>query len=212
MRSIIAVAATILALSGVGIVNASSPATAGNAVAGDAAAGQQKSMICAACHSADGNSVVNLYPKIAGQGAQYIAKQLHDFKGGKRLDPTMAPMAMPLSDTDINDLAAYFSSRHIQHGKAKAELVELGRAIYQGGNAETGVPACMACHGPNGSGNPAAKYPALSGQHATYVENTLHKFKKGDRTNDPAKMMRQTVKYMTDAEIKAVSSYIEGLH
>ena len=134
--------------------------------AGDAAAGKAKSASCAGCHGADGNSVNPEWPSLAGQGAGYIAKQLHDFKGGKRENATMAPMAAPLTDEDIQDLAAYFSSQPIKAGAADKSLVELGEKIYRGGNPSSGVAACIGCHGPTGAGNPAASFPALSGQHA----------------------------------------------
>jgi len=180
--------------------------------AGDAAAGKAKSASCAGCHGADGNSVNPEWPSLAGQGAGYIAKQLHDFKGGKRENATMAPMAAPLTDEDIQDLAAYYSSQPIKAGAADKSLVELGEKIYRGGNPASGVAACIGCHGPGGKGNPAAKFPALSGQHAKYVETQLNAFKAGERNNDAARMMRNTASNMTEQEIKSVASYIQGLH
>lgn len=179
--------------------------------AGDAAAGKAKSTTCAGCHNADGNSANPEWPKLAGQHAGYIVKQLHDFKAGDRKNAMMAPMAAPLSDQDMADLAAYFSSQEMKGGKADPALVEKGKQIYQGGNMGTGVAACMGCHGPTGTGNPAANFPRLAGQHAKYTVIQLKAFKKGERANDAGKMMQNIASKMTDAEMEAVASYIEGL-
>jgi len=124
----------------------------------------------------------------------------------------MSPMAMPLSDQGIEDLAAYFSSQAPKQGAADKKLAELGQKIYRGGNPASGVPACIGCHGPTGAGNPAAKFPALSGQHAKYTETQLHAFAKGERSNDAGKMMRNIAEKLTENEIQAVASYVEGLH
>ncbi len=180
--------------------------------AGDAAAGKAASATCAGCHGADGNSVNPEWPKLAGQGAPYLVKELHNFKNGKRKNATMAPMAMGLSDLDMENLAAYFSSQTMSQGAASKDLVELGQKIYRGGNPATGVAACIGCHGPTGDGNPAAKFPRLAGQHAKYVENQLHAFKSGERSNDAGKMMRNIATKLSEKEIQAVASYVEGLH
>jgi len=180
--------------------------------AGDAAAGKNKSASCAGCHGMDGNSVNPMWPKLAEQGAPYLVKELHDFKSGNRSNPTMASMAAPLSDTDIQDLAAYFSSQTRSQGAADESLVDLGQKIYRGGNPSSGVPACIGCHGPTGAGNPAAKFPSLAGQHADYVASQLKAFHSGERANDAGKMMRSVAGKMTDKEIAAVSSYVQGLH
>ena len=187
-------------------------ATAAAQPQGDPQAGKAASTTCAACHGADGNSTNPVWPKLAGQGAPYIIKELHDFKSGARKNPMMSPMAAPLSDKDIANLAAYFTSQKRTLGAADPKLVEEGGKIYRGGDAETGVPACMACHGPGGAGNPEAKYPALGGQHAEYVAAQLKAFRSGERANDPASMMRTIASRMTDAQINAVSSYVQGLH
>ncbi|GAB6042923.1 c-type cytochrome [Endothiovibrio diazotrophicus] len=188
--------------------------TAGNAIAaGSASAGQTKAAVCAACHGADGNSVINpLWPSLAGQHASYIVKQLTELHAGDRKDPTMSPMAAPLSEADIADLAAWFSSQTRQPHQADPAKVKLGKQIYHGGNMETGVPACMACHGPTGAGNEPAKFPSLAGQNAAYTAKQLKAFRDGSRANDPNGMMRGTAKFMSDAEIDAVASYIQGLH
>ena len=185
--------------------------TGGVQASGDAAAGKTKSATCAACHAADGNSVNPLWPKLAGQHPSYLKKQVMDFKSGSRKDATMTAMVIPLSDQDAADLAAYFATQKKTLGTAEEAKVALGEKIYRGGNTATGVAACMACHGPAGSGNPAANFPALSGQHAAYTEKTLKDFRSGARSNDAQKMMQGVVGRMTDEEIASVAQYIQGL-
>lgn len=188
-------------------------AASGAQAAGDAKAGQAKSAVCLACHGADGNSPANpVWPKLAGQHPSYIVKQLTDFKAGDRKDDLMSPMAAPLSDQDMQDLAAYFSSQTQSGGTAAADQVALGEKIYRAGNADTGVAACMACHGPTGIGNAPAQFPRISGQHAPYVEKALKDFRDGNRTSDPQKMMQDVAARMTDKEIAAVAQYVQGLH
>ncbi|MCU7906218.1 MAG: cytochrome c4 [Candidatus Thiodiazotropha sp. (ex Epidulcina cf. delphinae)] len=182
--------------------------------AGDAEQGKTKSAVCAGCHGADGNSPLNpAWPKLAGQHPQYIEKQIRNFKTGDRSDPMMSPMAMPLSDQDIADLAAYFSRQALQGGIAAADQVKAGERIYRAGNAETGVAACMACHGPSGAGNPQAEFPAIAGQHAVYVEKALKDFRAGNRAKDTisGEMMQGVVTRLTNDEIIAVAQYIQGL-
>ena len=185
------------------------PAQAG----GDAEAGKTKSATCAACHGADGNSVNPEWPKLAGQHEGYLVLQMLYFSDGERDNATMKGMAANLSDVDRADLGAYFASQKVTPGKADPALVELGEQIYRGGNSESGVAPCMGCHGPKGSGNPAANYPALHGQHAKYTENQLHGFAEGNRINENSiKMMQLIASRMTNKEIRAVASYIQGLH
>ncbi len=180
--------------------------------AGDAAAGKTKSAACAACHGADGNSGANpLWPKLAGQHPKYIQKQLHDFKAAKRKDPTMAPMAAPLKDQDIEDLAAYFSSQTRTVGEAAADKVEMGQSLYNAGSSN-GAPACSGCHGPAGAGNGAANFPGLSGQSAAYVAKQLKAFRSGARSNDMNGMMAGVASKLSDQEIEAVAQYVQGLH
>ncbi len=179
--------------------------------AGDAAAGQAKAAACAACHGPDGNSVNPEWPKLAGQNPDYIVKQLQDFKAGVRQNPLMSPMAAPLSDQDVLDLAAFFSSQKTQLGEADPNLVAAGQKVYRGGNVASGVAACAACHSPTGVGNPAAKFPRVSGQQAAYVAKQLQDFKTGARTNDAGQMMRNIASKMTNEEIQAVASYVQGL-
>ncbi len=179
---------------------------------GSASAGQGKAAVCSACHGMDGNSVMPLWPSLAGQHEQFISKQLMDFKSGARKDDTMTAMAAPLSDQDVADLAAWYASQKATIGSANAEKAAPGEQLYRAGDAGKGLAACMACHGPNGAGNPAAKFPALGGQHAAYTAKTLKDFRDGKRSNDPANMMRDVAAKMSDAQIEAVAEYIAGLH
>ncbi len=190
---------------------ANSPATEAKK-AGDATKGKEKSATCTACHGADGNSANPLWPKLAGQHANYIEKQLVDFHDKKRNDATMSAMVAALSAEDIKDLSAYYSAQAIKPGAGNKEKVELGKIVYKGGNLTTQVTACAACHGPTGMGNPAANYPRVSGQHAAYVVKQLKDFKKGDRANDSSSIMRSIAKRMSDEEMEAVAEYMAGLH
>ncbi len=179
---------------------------------GDAAAGKAKSVLCMACHGPDGNSVNPVWPKLAGQHPSYILKQLHDFKSGARKNDLMSPMAAPLTEQEMADLAAYFSSQKQAPGVAAADKVKLGERIFRSGNAATGVAPCMGCHGPEGLGNPQAVFPRISGQHAAYIEKALNDFHGKLRTNDPNKMMQGVTANMTKDEITAVAQYLQGLH
>ncbi len=179
---------------------------------GVVSAGKEKAVSCAACHGADGNSPSDMFPKLAGQGEAYLLKQLIEYKDGTRENAIMTPMVAGLSEQDMADIAAFYASNKITAGSTDEEWLELGQAIYRGGNRETGVPACMACHGPTGAGMPAAKWPALSGQHAAYIEAQLKAFASGERSNDPNSMMRDIASRMTAEEIKAVAAYSSGLH
>lgn len=179
---------------------------------GDAEAGKAKSVTCAACHAADGNSMVPTFPKLAGQGERYLAKQISDIRDGNRQVVEMTAFVANLSDQDILDLAAYFASQAPTTGGAKEELVELGQKIYRGGIESKGVPACLACHGPSGNGIADGGFPRLAGQHDAYTKKQLHDFSMGNRTNDgDSKMMRDIAYRMHEKEIEAVSSYIQGL-
>jgi len=181
---------------------------------GNADAAKEKvTTVCAACHGVDGNSAAPNFPKLAGQHPGYIKKQLHDFKSGKRVDPVMGAQAKPLTDQEIEDLAAYFSTQTVKLGAANADKVALGESIYRGGNVTKKVTACTACHGPEAKGNVAANFPALSGQHPTYVKKQLADFKKeGGRSNDPSAIMRNIAANMSDKEIEAVAEYITAVH
>ena len=179
--------------------------------AGDAKAGEAKTAVCMACHGPAGNSLVPTWPKLAGQHPEYIYKQLMDFKSAARVNEAMSPQVLTLNEQDFADLAAYYASQTQTGGTTDQSAVELGGRIFRGGNAETGVPACTGCHGPAGAGLGLAKFPRLSGQHATYVESTLKLYRDSLRANDPNGMMRGVTARMTDAEIAAVSQYVQGL-
>lgn len=182
---------------------------------GDATAGKDKTQTCVACHAADGNSTVPNWPKLAGQHENYLIKQLKEYRLGEkgpRYEANMYAMSANLTDQDIADLAAFYSSQKLQGGKARASEVVLGEKIYRGGNIQSGVTACMACHGPQGEGIGSANFPRLSGQHAQYLEDQLMAFREGRRKNSPNGMMESIARAMTIEEIKAVCSYIEGLH
>jgi cytochrome c553 len=174
-----------------------------------------KSEVCAACHGVEGNSSVGMWPKLAGQHEAYIIKELKEFRKGEkggRNDPSMVAMAQGLTDEDIQELAIFYATQKATPGGAKQELLSLGEKIYRGGNLKTGVTACIACHGPSGDGNAAAKYPRLSGQQAEYTVMQLKKFRTGTRSSDPNGIMRDIAKRMSDEEIQAVSDYVSGLH
>jgi len=176
--------------------------------AGDPEAGKQKSQACVTCHGANGNSSNPMWPKLAGQHADYIVTQLKAYKSGSRENAVMYGIAATLSEQDMEDLATYYSNQSLRGGATEPALRELGETIYRAGNAETNVPACMACHSPTGMGNPLANYPRLSGQHAEYTAIQLRYFRDKIRINE---VMNSAVQRITDEEIEAVSSYIEGL-
>lgn len=176
-----------------------------------AAAGQAKAATCGACHGIDGNSVNPEWPSLAGQHASYIAKQLRLFKSGARASATMAPLAQALSEQDMDDVAAYFSAQSLHGLEAEKSKVALGQRIYRGGNSANKVPACLACHGPDGRGNLPANYPAIRGQRAPYVIAQLNAYKSGQRTTDANKIMRDVAASLSADEIAAVASYVQGI-
>jgi cytochrome c553 len=182
--------------------------------AGDPAAGQGKATTCAACHGLDGNPATSQYPKLAGQHESYIARQITMFKTHKRDNPIMMGFAMPLSDQDMHDIGAYFASKISLPGVADNKLVARGEALYRGGDAKAGTPACMACHGPDGRGNPGAGYPQLGGQFADYLTLKLKDWHDGKTWGDDerAKIMPAIAKGLSEDDIAALASYIEGLH
>jgi cytochrome c553 len=172
--------------------------------------------VCVACHGADGNSPTSANPNLAGQGKEYLYKQLVNFKAadGKpaaRNNAIMAGMVAALSDEDMRNLAAWFSSQKLKPAVAKDETkIALGQKIWRQGDFKKGVPACAGCHGPAGAGLPA-QYPRLAGQYAEYTEAQLKAFRNDERSNDPEKMMRIVAAKMSDAEMKAVAEYAAGL-
>ncbi|AOE82625.1 cytochrome c4 [Pseudomonas sp. BN414] len=181
--------------------------------AGDAKAGQAKAAVCGACHGPDGNSAAPNFPKLAGQGERYLLKQMKDIKAGNRTVLEMTGLLNNLSDQDLADIAAYFSSQKGSVGAADPKVVARGEALFRGGKLDQGMPACTGCHAPDGSGNAAAGFPHLGGQHAQYVAKQLTDFREGNRTNDGDSMiMRGIAAKLSNKDIEAVSSYIQGLH
>lgn len=184
---------------------------------GDAAKGQQiATQVCAGCHNADGNSVIPTNPSLAGQHAEYITKQLESFKSkdgkpAERENPIMGAMVIPLSAEDMKNLGAYYAQQTAKPGAAKDKaLAEQGEKIYRGGNLETSVPACAACHSPNGIGIPP-NYPRIAGQHSEYVLAQLRAFRTEERTKDPNNVMHMIASRMSEREMRAVSEFISGL-
>ncbi len=181
------------------------------AQSGDAKAGKQRSLSCTACHGADGNSQVAQFPKIAGQVPGYISQQLMKFKSGERASPIMSGIVGALSEQDMANLDAYYSSQKITAGSITAEQEQdarAGEAIFRGGIAEFNVPACMGCHGPSGSGIPP-NFPRLAGQHADYIETQLLAFKTKQRVN---LIMNPIAFPLSEQQIKQLALYISALH
>lgn len=194
---------------------------------GNIAAGKEKARACVACHGADGNSFVPQWPKLAEQSARYITRQLQSFKAGQRVDnsqegKTMMGLVQPLSQQDIEDLAAYFSSQSIKRGSSTSDLLNVGKQVYRKGHIKARVLACVGCHGFKGAGNNAlleplnahskVEAPRIGSQHATYIIKQLKAFRDETRNNDVGKIMRNIAKGMTDEEINAVAEYIATLH
>jgi cytochrome c553 len=165
--------------------------------------------VCAACHTADGSRGSPANPILAGQHPEYLAKQLHEFKSGKRNNAIMKGFASTLSDEDMRNVAAFYASKSAKSGFAKdKDLVRLGESIYRAGIAAKAVPACAGCHSPNGAGIPA-QYPRIAGQHADYIESQMVAFRNHVRTNSA--QMTAISATLSDSEIRAVSDYIAGL-
>ena len=188
------------------------------AFAGDPAKGKEiAATVCAACHNPDGNSPTPANPKLAGQHAGYLFKQMKNFKAGadgkpERVNAIMNGMIAPYSEEQMKDLAAWFSSQKQVGGEVKDRAtLELGQKLYRAGDASKGLPACAGCHGPAGKGIPI-QYPRIAGQYQEYLEAQLKAFRNGERANDPNKMMRMIAIKITDAEIHAVADYIAGLY
>ena len=192
---------------------------------GDAAAGQAMSAQCAACHGADGNSAAPTFPRLAGQNAKYIYKQLNDFKSGLRNNALMMPMVADKTDQQMADLAVYFSQQKSAVNLADPALLAKGERLYRGGNHATGVAPCAGCHGPSGKGNSYAVFPKLGGQHADYIKAQLIAFRAAGRddntdqkrVNDAAKageqgIMQMVASKLSDKEIDALANYVSGLH
>lgn len=190
-----------------------SGAIAGNAALAEANAqsGAAKAVICQACHGANGNSVNPEWPSLAGLGADYIAEQLQAFKEGRRKSPIMMPMAAPLSSQDMADLGAHFGGLVNTGLNADPAYWQAGEKLYRGGDKAREIPACMACHGPTGRGNEAAKFPALRGQEGVYVVNQLNDYASGARPPGPGGIMPTVAKRLSADDIRNLSSYVQGL-
>ncbi|WP_337841669.1 c-type cytochrome [Rheinheimera sp.] len=189
------------------------------ALDGNAEAGKTKSATCAACHGPDGNSPTDMYPKIAGQHAGYIFKQLKEFKlgaetGGKqgRNNAVMAGMVAALSEQDMKDLAVYYSGQTMKPGSTPEDVVAKGEKLFRSGDKARGIAACIACHGPRGVGHSLAGFPKISFQHAAYIKTQLESFRGATRANDMNGMMRDVAKKLTDEDIEILSKYLGGLH
>jgi cytochrome c553 len=218
-------ALSLMIASGAALAQQSEPAPAGatppaaaahpaGPVFGDAKTGESKAAACGACHGMDGNSADKQYPKLAGQNEAFIARQLALFKSQKRQNPIMLGFASQLSEQDMHDVGAYFATKASLPGVADEKLLDRGQALYRGGDAALGVPACMACHGPDGRGMAGAGYPQLAGQWADYVQTKLRDWKAGTTWGDDvnAKIMPEIAKRLGDQDIAALASYVEGLH
>ena len=200
----LALAATF-AFAGSAFANEAAPAPKVDTAAGEA----MYTAVCASCHGADGNSGSPEYPRLAGQHPEYLAKQLHEFKSGKRANAIMSGFAATLDDADVTNISTWLAAQKPKAGAAKdKELVSLGEQIYRGGIADRNIPACAGCHSPNGAGIPS-QYPRLSGQHAVYTEAQLKALRDGTRANNA--VMHGVAAKMNDREIKAVADYAAGL-
>ncbi|MCA1979374.1 MAG: cytochrome c4 [Thiobacillus sp.] len=207
MKLVVTLAAALVATSAFANAPAAAPTSKGDPKAAESIVNQ----VCAGCHAVDGNSAVAANPKLAGLNAEYINKQLNNFKSGERKNAVMGGIVATLTPQDMLNLAAYFSMQQPKPGTSKdQELALVGQKIYRGGVQGAGVPACASCHGPQGKGIPT-QFPRLAGQHADYIYAQLNDFRLGTRANDAAKMMRTIAAKMTDADMKAVASYIQGL-
>ena len=209
MMNIRSAAAATLAIA----VLSAAPAAADSLVDGSIDAGKAKSITCSACHGQEGNSVNPLWPNLAGQSAPYLVAQLKAFKEGTRVNPLMSSQAMLLSDEDMRNLAVYYESLPAAASAvADPKTVAKAEAIYRGGKESAEVPACLACHGPTGRGNAAAGYPALNGQHAAYTAKTLRDYASRERKSGGKTMQMQMIaSRLTDDEIEALASYVQGL-
>jgi len=192
----------------------SAPAATAAVKPGDATAGQGKAAACGACHGLDGNSTDPQYPKLAGQSEQYIVHQLTNFKTSKRQNPIMLGMATPLSEQDMHDIGAYFSSKNPLPGVADQALVAHGEELFRQGDPKRDIPACMACHSIDGRGNPGAMYPELTSQHAQYIQATLKAWHDGTTWGDDphSQIMPSIAQKLSADDIAALASYVEGLH
>lgn len=204
----------VVALAMLFSVGLASAQTHESAMLGDATAGEAKAAVCGACHGADGNSAIAMYPRLAGQNESYIVRQLIQFKAGKRVNPIMMPFASTLSEQDMHDVGAWFASHRSAPGEADEAYVKRAEQLYRGGDSKLGVPACMACHGPSGRGMAGAAYPQLAGQWSEYVSAKFAEWRSGTSWGDDehAAIMPDIAKRLSDEDIAALASYVQGLH
>lgn len=213
--------ATLLMLTGLcaGVASAQDSATAS---AGSVEAGAAKAAVCTACHGPNGNSVNPEWPSLAGQNAAYTVEQLAMFKSRKRNNPVMQPIVDALPEKDFADVAAYFAAQTPEGLEADPSYWKAGEALYRVGDASRNIPACAACHGPAGQGNPAAGYPALRAQHSVYTAKQLQDYVTGNRYRDPgdpntvhatrnSPMMTTVAQRLTPEDIRNLASYLQGL-
>ena len=186
---------------------------------GDIDVGKLKAATCVACHGSDGNAIIGQYPKLAGQHADYLVKQLADYKlavtssGAQgRSNAIMAGMAAALSATDMADLGAYFSSLPISGNTTPENVIAIAEPLYRFGDSDRGIAACISCHGPRGNGTSLSGFPKISGQNAQYIQLQLQAFRSSARNNDLNAMMRSAAVKLNDNEIEALSAYVGGLH
>jgi cytochrome c553 len=166
--------------------------------------------VCAACHGPDGNSLIPMFPKIAGLQPSYVVKQLRDFQAGRRRSDVMAPVLAGIKPQDFAPLAAHFAALKLQPAPVTdKKAADLGKLIYFDGNEDTGVPACVGCHQPAGAGH--LIYPRIGGQQALYIKQQLKNFASGERANDPNRFMRVVAQRLSDEEMDAVAAYLSGL-
>ncbi len=181
--------------------------------AGNEQAGEQKSAVCAACHGAKGVSTNSAWPSLAGQHAGYFVKQLRDFKqGATRNAPVMISFVAGLTAQDMGDLAAFYAALPLPEGSTPKQYLIRGEQLYRGGDYGKHITACIACHGPKGTGNGQAGFPVLSGQQAVYTVQQLEAFKQGKRRNDLNAIMRDISARMSREDMEAVANYVAGLH
>lgn len=181
---------------------------------GSAEAGAGKAAVCSACHGPGGNSANPEWPKLAGQSSRFIAEQLHQFKAGKRQNPLMAAQVASLSDGDIKDLAAYYAAQKTAPGVGSEAAIPVAQKLFRAGDNSRALPACGACHGPTGAGAAPAAYPRIGAQHSVYVANRLKLYReaaKGELADGNFKIMAQVASKLSDAEIEALASYVNGL-
>lgn len=179
---------------------------------GDPIAGKGKSLLCQGCHGEDGNSLATPVPKLAGQNAAYISKQVHNFQAGTRTHRIMNDLATTVNDDDLIDIAAYFASRNKMKGDGSAGN-RIGKDLFINGDASRMIVACVNCHGTGGKGlepNPSM-IPVIGGQHKDYLHRQLINFRNGDRSNSPDGVMNGITKSLTDAELESLAEYISAL-